>query len=463
MKAEPLKKNRANDRQWYGDILSPPAEPNRAFILDGCTYEELYRLAGGLYRLTSSRKTERPLLCLCTDDKALLMAALLASLAGGPHLVLPYAFSPQALTEVLETLSPSYFLTDRPESVNFPKGPAVVSPSSLSREALTPETMQDPDEPFLTLFTGGSTGIPKIWPKTPRNMFAEARYQAGAFGISPEDIFLSTVPPNHIYGLLFSVLAPFVSLSRVLNGTYIFPREILKAAQDYRASVLVSVPAHYRVLKAEDLERGNFRLALSSAGVLDKNDAAYFREKTGLDIVEIYGSTETGGIATRRRSQDDELWHPMAPVAWKIRDDRLCVRSDFLSPALPRDGKGYFVTSDCVDAGGHDQFILRGRADDVVKIGGKRVDMAAVQAKLKQVPGVRDAVVIAVPSGRGRQNELAAIVATHLSALQLRQHLLLVSEAYAVPKRMSIVDEIPVTPTGKYERAEIELILKSEK
>ena len=100
--------------------------------------------------------------------------------------------------------------------------------------------------------------------------------------------------------------------------------------------------------------------------------------------------------------------NPGVPLTrnWKIRNGRLHVRSEFISPALHRDADGYFLTADCADSDGHERFILRGRADDIVKIGGKRVDLTAVQAKLKHIPGVRDAVVVAIPTGKGHQNEL---------------------------------------------------------
>ena len=197
--------------------------------------------------------------------------------------------------------------------------------------------------------------------------------------------------------------------------------------------------------------------------MLDREDAIYFREKTGVDVIEVYGSTETGGVATRRRFLDQESWVHMDPVDWRIRDGSLCVRSDFLSPTLPRDGDGFFVTADCADPDGDGRFILRGRVDDIVKIGGKRVDMAAVQAKLKQIPGVYDAVVMALPVRTGRQNELAALVATRLDVMDVRRGIAGISEAYAVPKRLAVVEEIPMTPSGKYDRTEIERILKTGK
>jgi len=458
MEIHPATTRNITQPEWYRNIFSPLPEPAWEFIVNGCTYAEMYRLAAGIRRFQPTGSEGRAAICLCTDDKALLAAAILAALAGGPRLVLPYAFSRQAIEEVLETLPCTFLLADRPG--DLPPGPEVITPSILRHDSPLPHTFIDPDDPFLMLFTGGSTGKPKVWSKTPRNMLAEARYQADTFGISPDDIFLSTVPPQHIYGLLFSVLVPFVSSARVLDGVYTFPGEILRTAQEHGATILVSVPVHYRVLKSDDLQQHNLRMAFSSAGALDKEDAAYFHKKTGLDITEIYGSTETGGVATRSRVRDGESWRPLDTVAWKILGERLHVRSHFISPTLPRDADGFFGTADCAVTEDTQCFILRGRADDIVKIGGKRVDLAAVQAKIKQIPEVRDAVVISLPRGKGRQNELAALVATHLDVIKVRRHITAVSESYAVPKRIIVIEEIPVTSAGKYDRTEIERILK---
>lgn len=457
MKEDLLRAVDVNDTDWFREVVGPHPDPSKEFTLAESTYEKIYGLAARIYGLAGTS------ICLCSDDKALYAAAVIAALAGGPRLILPHAFSRQALTEVADCLAPSLFLTDGPR--DFPAGYPVVDVSSLPSAASMPTTVRDPDETFLVLFTGGSTGSPKIWPKTPRNMLAEARYQVEAFGITEADLLLSTVPPNHIYGLLFSVLVPLVSGARILPGIYTFPREILRMAEEYKATALVSVPVHYRILKTDGLQRFHLRLAFSSAGLLDEGDALFFREKTGVDVTEVYGSTETGGVATRRRAIDGGSWIPMSPIEWKIREERLCVRSAFLSPTLERDGEDFFIMADCAEPCGEDRFIFRGRQDDIVKIGGKRVDMGAVRAKLKAIPGVSDAVVISVPVRSGRQNELAALVAAvpGLDAAEVRRQMVMGSEAYAVPKRIAVTDAIPMTPSGKYDRGQIERVLQTQK
>jgi acyl-coenzyme A synthetase/AMP-(fatty) acid ligase len=461
MNSTSVAKDSPSGTAWTGAFCSGLTNSDREYILNGPTYQAIHRLAAGIRRLDSTVAEDRKLLCLCTENKALLAAALLASLSGGPRLVFPYAFSRQAVAEVLKVMPVSSILADR--SGDFPPGPKVMLPDMLKGADSDPGVFIDADAPFLMLFTGGSTGTPKVWAKTPRNMIEEARYIIARFGITAEDIFLSTVPPQHIYGLLFSVLVPLMASARVQGANYVFPREIIKVAGEAGATVLVSVPPCYRVLKGDFLEKHRLRLAFSSAGALDPGDADYFREKTGLDINEIYGSTETGGVATRRRGGDGDSWNGLDPVEWRIADGRLQVRSPFISPSLPRNEEGFFVTADRAEEQGMGRFILRGRADDVVKIGGKRVDLVDIQEKMRKIEGIHDAVVVLLPREKGRQTDLAALVVTELDPGEMRQKMTTLIEPYAMPRRFVAVDKIPITPTGKYDRKEIEKILKSGK
>jgi len=107
----------------------------------------------------------------------------------------------------------------------MPDGVEVITPVPSATKDIRPETIIDPDNHFLRLFTGGSTGKPKVWSKSPRNLLTEAFYIRETFSLSDKDIFVATVPPYHIYGLLFSILVPFVSHARILPDIYTFRRK----------------------------------------------------------------------------------------------------------------------------------------------------------------------------------------------------------------------------------------------
>jgi len=432
-----------------------PQDLKQEFVYSGSSRGDLFHLAGEI-RDVFSRLPGRKA-CICSDKKEIIMAAILASLAGGPELIIPHALTAVVIDDIRKSLDCVLVAGSADESP-FP-GETIfltgTSPSSL------PPLSLDPDTTMLSLFTGGSTGKPKKWQKTARNLLGEAIYLVSRFGISSEDIILSTVPPRHIYGLLYSVLVPFVSGARVLGETAAFPNEIISAVERYSATVLISVPIHYRVFKAADFRMPSLKRAFSSAGALAKEDADYFYSRTGIAIDEIYGSTETGGIATRRLALNEEAWNPFDNIRCRIEKGVLKVKSDFISPDLPRDRNGFFATSDRVRKEGS-SFVLLGRADDIVKVAGKRVDLAEIQQVIKKASGVSDARIFAVRSKGGRQNEIAAIIAGGIEEAEVRAWIGRNLEPHCVPRHIKIVHRLPSLPTGKLDREYLEKLFRQD-
>ena len=442
----------------YRTIRALLKKSDCSFTPSGPTIGEIEALAAGIKDHLNERgaPADEPV-CLCVEERSHLLAALLASIAGAPPFILPHAFQPQVLEEVHGALPFRLILADT--AVEPPEGTVSVGIEECRPSQGLLKLVRPPDEAFLSLFTGGSTGKPRMWAKTPVNLFGEAINLAKTFGIGGSDLILPTVPPQHIYGLLFSVLLPFVASARVLGRTYTFPQEILSALQTEGATVLVSVPIHYRAMRTGGIRRCSLRLALSSAAPLDGEDAAFFREQTGLAITEIYGSTETGGMATRTYGANHGSWEPFACIDWKILSDHLCVRSAFVSPDLPRDSEGFFMTADRVAEAGENRFMLRGRADHVVKVAGKRVDLEEIREKIRRIPGVADAYVTAVPLKRARQAEVAALVASDLPARSLRTAIRSMDESAGRPRMIRVVGTIPILPNGKVDREQIDQIL----
>ena len=428
------------------------------FTPSGPSVGEIEALAAGIknFFISQGVSADEPV-CLCIEERPHLLAALLASMAGAPIFILPHSFHPQVLKEIREAKPFRLILADT--AVDPPVGTNVINVGECHPYDRPLQLVRPPDQPFISLFTGGSTGKPRIWCKTPANLFGEAIHLARTFGIGQNDLLLSTVPPQHIYGLLGSVLLPFVASAQVIRRTCTFPREILSALQKERATVLVSVPIHYLALRSDDLQRFSLRLALSSAAPLDSGDAAFFLQKTGLAITEIYGSTETGGMAIRSYGLDHGSWEPFSCIDWKILSDRLCVRSDFVSPDLPCDAEGFFMTADRVAETEGSRFKFLGRADQIVKIAGKRVDLEEIREKIRRLPGVNDAYVAAAPLNGARQAEIAALVASDLPARKLSAAIRSMDDPYGRPRRIRVVKAIPVLSNGKIDRQRIDHLL----
>lgn len=182
-----------------------------------------------------------------------------------------------------------------------------------------------------------------------------------------------------------------------------------------------------------------------------------------MGITEIYGSTETGGIATRCIGEYTDRWKVFDVVLWKLADGRLSVKSDFASLEMERDADGFCITGDEAREEQDNRFVLLGRADGIVKVAGKRVDLLDIQNKIKTLPTVNDVVVLSLPTEKGRENEVAAVIACDLTETHVKKLLMDMLEPYAVPRRVKIVSSITRSATGKIERRRIEQLFVDNK
>jgi acyl-coenzyme A synthetase/AMP-(fatty) acid ligase len=438
-------------------LVSGPRNPKRFYIFSKYTYKDIYALSTGIQKAFFPSEKEETI-CLCVMDKGLVAASFLAAMTCPVTLVIPHSFSASALSDMYRTIPFSKAITD--QTISFP--PEVEKLVIDSRQMLETKfscgVLRSPDSVFLKLFTGGSTGTPKIWSKTIRNMFAEAFFLSNKFNISSADRFAVTVPPIHIYGLLFTVLVPLIASAPVLDEILTFPHEIHRSIVKECSTILVSIPIHYRALSGSGIQKASLRLAFSSAGKLNHADSKAFFEQTGLGVIEIYGSTESGGIATCCPAEGQEHFISYDCVDWKIEGDRLLVRSDFLSPGIDRNDDGFFDIGDQAQPVSQDRFKLIGRADRIIKVAGKRVDIEEVKNKIIQIANVTDALVFSTKSRTGRGNEIWALVEGKVEKNELKQHIMAMLDPYAVPRRIKIVENIPVSSTGKYDRITIERI-----
>jgi acyl-coenzyme A synthetase/AMP-(fatty) acid ligase len=308
---------------------------------------------------------------------------------------------------------------------------------------------------IATVFTSGSTGPMLASPKTSAALLGEAHALARTFGVGPGDRIVGCVPPVHIYGLLFTLLLPLVSGAAFARETPHHAEAIAHCIEQHGATVLISVPVQLRALTA--LRTGalaGLRRVISSTGPLPDPVAQAFRERHGLAVSEVLGSTETGGIAHRQRTLEPAgTWRPIEGVrVTSVEGERLAVDSDYLHPDQPRP----FVTADLVRLHADGSFTHLGRADGIVKIAGLRVSLQAVEDCLRQQPQVVDAAVVAIDAEGGRgQQLLAAVAPADCDTAALRTALLERFEPSCLPRRLLPVAAIPREDNGKLQRARI--------
>jgi acyl-coenzyme A synthetase/AMP-(fatty) acid ligase len=387
-------------------------------------------------------RTQDAAVVISCRDRYHFIAALLAALTRGFRVMLLPNEKPATLRALLGQAQVALQLCDDDGGEGLDVRTLPVIAAASSDAPLTLEGDQ------IVLFTSGSSGTPEAHEKRLGQLLAEAATHVRDFDLAGRRI-VAGVPPQHIYGLLFSVMVPLLSGGSVLRPTPLFPRELCAELVRHGADVLVSVPPQLVALaEDESVTMPVMHRSFCSAGPLSR-DANLVLFARGVAITEILGSTETGGIAFRDRP--DGAYRLLHGVTAEIdADSVLHVDSPWLSPDEPRP----YRTADRAEAC-PDGFRHLGRADAVTKIGGKRIDLGDVEACLKRVPGVRDARVLAVDSGGVRGLTLWAVVEGDASVDSLREALRHRFDSVTLPKRYRVVAKLPRSEQGKLRRSDL--------
>jgi acyl-coenzyme A synthetase/AMP-(fatty) acid ligase len=320
----------------------------------------------------------------------------------------------------------------------------------------------------LQVLTSGSTGTPVVIDKTLAQLAREVEAQEQVFGARLGDAQVhGTVSHQHIYGLLFRVLWPLAAGRALLPRVFFL--EDLIAAMDAPA-VLVSSPAHLKRIPTNmdwQAARSQLRAVFSSGGALPAEAAADVYEQFGQAVIEIFGSSETGGIAWRQNVAAGSAWTPLPGVQWRIVDAQL----EVTSPHLPN--ADWWRTQDRVEADAGGGFRLLGRADRIVKVEERRVSLTALERQLLALAEVAEARVVLLDGARA---QLAAVVclselgAAHLQKVGQRsmtQYLSLAlaqaQEAVTRPRRWRFVDVMPMSAQGKTTDAALAALFRPER
>jgi acyl-coenzyme A synthetase/AMP-(fatty) acid ligase/3-hydroxymyristoyl/3-hydroxydecanoyl-(acyl carrier protein) dehydratase len=314
-------------------------------------------------------------------------------------------------------------LTDRPDW--FPEGSTL---HPLLRESgigidqeftVAAKSFESLDDGALAVefFTSGTTGDEKPVLKELRHLAREVEELGESWNDRVEGaVFYTSASHQHLYGMLFGVLWPLCSGHVFQAEHFLHAGELVPRLAAVERSVLASVPTHLKrlVQHAQSPQlRDRCCEVFSSGGPLPEETAHRIAELVGDAPVEVFGSTETGGIAWRRQTPsaaDNQgsrdvpgLWTPFSSV--EIGEDpgsgTLRVRSPFVSlggvslggvslgSASPASADS-FTTGDRIEMRDGGRFELLGRTDRVVKIGERRLDLARMESELRSERWVDD-------------------------------------------------------------------------
>ncbi len=407
--------------EFLGDVAAlAPQLPARPHVINLCTNR--YRFSVGLAAALSRKLVT----LLPPNDKAFVLAELAADF---PDLFCLYDnVPPEAAIESFA------FPSDLPGSSAH-----TVPAFSASQAA-------------IVLFTSGSTGRPMPHVKSWGTLVISAR-AAGrrllAASLRGGTVF-GTVPHQHSYGLELTVLLALQNHLAFDADRLFYPSDITAAlAAAPRPRILVSTPIHLRTLLADSDNLARTDLVLSATAPLSAQLAAAVEASFRAPLIEIYGCSEAGQVATRR-TVETKVWRCLDGISL-VQDERgTWARSDAATGPV----EAPTLLGDEITLCARDTFLLRGRLADLISVAGKRTSLAYLNHQLTAIEGVRDGVFLMPEEDAEKTMRLVAFaVAPDLSRDVILAALSRRIDAAFMPRPLFLVDALPRSPLGKLPRA----------
>jgi malonyl-CoA/methylmalonyl-CoA synthetase len=332
------------------------------------------------------------------------------------------------------------------------------------------------------LYTSGTTGRSKGAMLTHNNLASNAQTLHKLWAFSSNDVLLHALPVFHVHGLYVALNISFLAGCEIIWFDKFDAGWAIEALP--RATVMMGVPAMYtRLLASPSLTREacrNMRLFIAGSAPLPASTHAEFRERTGHDILERYGMTETGMLTSNPyegRRVPGTVGFPLPDVSLRIANAQgqelprgetgvievkgpNVFKGYWRLPEKTREefrNDGYFITGDIGMMDGEGRVSISGRAKDLVISGGYNVYPKEVEEQLNALPGVAESAVIGVPHPDFGEGVVAVITAKDdvLSEQEMIAALGRKLAKFKLPKRIFVVEELPRNTMGKVQKAEL--------
>ena len=410
------------------------------------------RFLQDLQRLAPALPQGGPVLPM-TADRYRFALALGAAIARGQAALMPPNHTPDMVRRLKALFPAAYVLADagQPQlalpTLAYPEALDAVPDAAPGEELAMPCVAASHE--VAQVLTSGSTGDPvphgKRWGELAANIAAEAQRIAETLGRA--DLrgvtVVGTVPAHHMYGFESTVLIALLGGAAFAAERPFFAQDIARVlASVPRPRVLVTTPLHLKTLLDDGVAVPQVDLVVSATAALSPQLAARAEQALAAPLMEIYGCTEAGQVATRRTTQAPE---------WRT----------FRGLVLSGDGGQSWVSgghvpeptrlADVLEVLEPTRFRLLGRSNDLINVAGKRSSLAHLDHHLNSIDGVRDGAFWLPPQGGGEEvvRLVALVVAPGLDRRALLAALRERVDAAFLPRRILRVDALPRDPTGK--------------
>jgi fatty-acyl-CoA synthase len=356
----------------------------------------------------------------------------------------------------------------------------------------------DEDDACGMAYTSGTTGHPKGVVYSHRSMVLHATMvnQAGAIGITDHDAVLPVVPMFHANAWGMPYAATMAGARQVFAGQFSAdPASLADLIESERVTVLAGVPTVWigllQLLESQTRDLSSIRCITAGGSAVPQSLIEGFHRKLGADIIQGWGMTETGPVASLSRLTPDqeqlpegERFRVRAKQGMPVPGIRARVVDVATGEVVPRDGKsmgeiqvsgnwvasdyynpqervesftedGWLRTGDVAVVDEHGFLHIVDRTKDLVKSGGEWISTIELESALMGHPAVLEAAVIAIPDERWSERPLACVVLKEgatASRDELVAHLEPLFPKWWLPERFEFVSEIPKTSVGKFDK-----------
>jgi long-chain acyl-CoA synthetase len=364
-------------------------------------------------------------------------------------------------------------------------GGGEVALTDLRAEVVRPvPPLPDPEKLAALLYTSGTSGLPRAAMLSHRALLANLEQVAA---VEPpmmhgDDVVLGVLPLFHVYGLNAVLGGVLRHRARLLLVEHYDPQAVLDLIDDEACSVVpIAPPVFAHWLPDEHLRErlGPVRLVLSGSAPLEAEVIEKFTSITGIPVHQGYGLTEAAPVVTSTLCSKephagsvgaalpgielrlvDETWGQVEgedPGQIQVRGDNL-FSGYWPDGADGPDADGWYATGDVGFLDAEGDLFLVDRVKELVIVSGFNVYPTEVEDVIREVEGVADAAVIGVPDEETGEAVVAYVVPsrpmTHLDEA-VRAHAIVRLARFKLPSRIEVVDELPLTATGKVQKGRL--------
>jgi len=308
-------------------------------------------------------------------------------------------------------------------------------------------------EARVLFFTSGSSGFPVGAFKSEDNLLLEVQSLKKVIALQKIKKVVVTVPFVHIYGILAGLLLPLAlqDVTLVVKEDFL-PYELLEEAQE--DTLVITTPVFIKALvklpAQKDLSKTLF---ISSTAPLSFEDITDFETKYFSNLLQLFGSTETGGIAYKKGNAT--LWNALDGVKIASSEEKLNVCSAFISSYILcskiEKVQQPYQTEDVVEIEGS-SFTLVGRSNKLIKIAGKRISAMQIEHILEEIPEINRAIVTLVYKKELLKSEQILITLEATKEVDKKLIKEKISQYYGIitiPFTLKFVDKINYSAMGK--------------